>query len=409
MINAGTVGAYLELDISGFTQNLLTAGQLLDHFRKEYDDGFSGAGGLGNALLEGLAAPILAAGKAAVEFAGIFAGASEKVRSDAETVGGAVGGIGENMQTAVQAASRLCSDEIVSSASGVAEAVRSVSAALAENGDAWLVTANQQEGCGERISNSARDCANTVSSTFAELPESTRADMLNTWSGMRDELVSGQPALFAAAKSDGDGILGGVDSALGASSASGGMRGAGKNAVDSLRKGMEDKKPNAERTMKGILDSMVTAAGSVSFTGIGGGIVSGILKGMNDKKPSLVSTAASFAVSAAAAAKRALGIHSPSRVMMEVGRYTAEGMELGLQQGAGSLFKTASAISDETAAALSGISSRGLPVSGSYSAGYGDRLDRLLDAVEKLADSQTTMEIDGRSFGRLVRSASGAR
>ena len=141
------------------------------------------------------------------------------------------------------------------------------------------------------------------------------------------------------------------------------------------------------------------------FTGIGGGIVSGILKGMNDKKPSLVSTAASFAVSAAAAAKRALGIHSPSRVMMEVGRYTAEGMEQGLKQGSRSLYETASAISDETAEALSGISSHRVNLSGVHSTNYGDRLDRLLDAVERLADSQTTMEIDGRPFGRLVKEA----
>ena len=91
------------------------------------------------------------------------------------------------------------------------------------------------------------------------------------------------------------------------------------------------------------------------------------------------------------------------------GRFTAEGMEAGLKQGAKGLYETASAISDETAEALSGISSHRVSLSGAHSTNYGDRLDRLLDAVERLADSQTTMEIDGRPFGRLVRSASGAR
>ena len=78
-------------------------------------------------------------------------------------------------------------------------------------------------------------------------------------------------------------------------------------------------------------------------------------------------------------------------------------MEVGLLNGAGSLYETASAISLETAETLGDISTRGVNLSGVHSTNYGDRLDRLLDAVEKLADSQTTMEIDGRPFGRLVR------
>ena len=183
----------------------------------------------------------------------------------------------------------------------------------------------------------------------------------------------------------------------------------GQGLVTSMNAGLNSKKPEAVKTADGIMTSMHTAMSLVSFTGIGGNIVGGILRGINDKKPSLITSAASLAASAAAAAKRALGIHSPSRVMMEIGRFTAEGMEIGLKQGSRHLYETASAISDETAAALSGISSGGVNLSGVHSTNYGDRLDRLLDAVERLADSQTTMEIDGRPFGRLVRSAGGTR
>ena len=82
----------------------------------------------------------------------------------------------------------------------------------------------------------------------------------------------------------------------------------------------------------------------------------------------------------------------------------AEGMEVGLMQGAKGLYETASAISLETAETLGSISTRGVNYASAHSMNYGDRLDRLLDAVERLADSQTTMEIDGRPFGRLVRS-----
>lgn len=177
----------------------------------------------------------------------------------------------------------------------------------------------------------------------------------------------------------------------------------GQGLVTSMTGGMESNKPAAVTTAGGIMTDMHTAMGSVSFTGIGGGIVSGIIRGMTSGTPRLVAAASGFVSNAVTAAKRALGINSPSRVMMEVGRYTAAGMEVGLMQGSRHLYETASAISDETAAALSGISSGGVNLPGVHSANYGDRLDRLLDAVEKLADSQTTMEIDGRPFGRLVR------
>lgn len=213
--------------------------------------------------------------------------------------------------------------------------------------------------------------------------ESKETDATTSGEGLASAAVKpmGAPAPKAEAKKDGEG--------LGAS----------------LIGGVEGKKPDALKSVTGLMKSMVTAAGSVSFTGIGGNIVGGIIRGINSKKPSLITTASNLAAGAAAAARRALGINSPSRVMMEVGKFTAEGMELGLKQGSRGIYRTASAISDEAAAALGDISTRGLNLSGVHSTNYGDRLDRLLDAVEKLADSQTTMEIDGRPFGRLVREA----
>ena len=81
MINAGTVGAYLELDISQFSDNLLTAGQMLDSFRREHDDDFNGSGGLGQSLLTGLTSGLLSAGLALSDFVRQFGSASDSLRS----------------------------------------------------------------------------------------------------------------------------------------------------------------------------------------------------------------------------------------------------------------------------------------------------------------------------------------
>ena len=220
---------------------------------------------------------------------------------------------------------------------------------------------------------------------------------------LADKFNIGVESKESDAKKSGEGVANAAVKPMGAPTPQAQAKKSGQDVVTSMTGGMESKRSDAETTAGGIMTGMHTAMSAVSFSGIGGNIVSGILKGINQKKPSLISSATSLAQSAAAAAKRALGINSPSRVMMEVGRFTAEGMELGLLKGAENLYDTASAISEETADALSGISFRGAHFSGTHSTGYGDKLDRLLDAVEKLADSQTTMEIDGRPFGRLVR------
>ena len=303
----------------------------------------------------------------------------------------------------IDSVSALCGDIMTTFDSGLVPI-----ATTAESGInmALLNMVAEMEANGRKVPDEMRRLAEETLAQWDDLPDKAKEQMKNTWLGMKKELETGSQELYKAAEDNADSIINAVDNKMGIKSPSRVMREKGRYTVEGFRLGMEDEKPAALASVKGLMESMLTAAGSVSFTGIGHNIVGGILKGMNDKKPSLITTAASVAASAATAAKRALGINSPSRVMMEVGRFTTEGMELGLEQGAGSLYETASAISLETAEVLGGISSRGFNYASAHSMNYSDRLDRLdkiLDAVERLADSQTTMEIDGRPFGRLVR------
>lgn len=377
MINAGTVGAYLTLNITDFRDNLDYAGKLLRGFRSEYDDGFVPSDAASAALLGGLTVPLLAAGKAAADFALQFRSAFQSVGSSARDTSAVIAGVGP----VISAMTKSCRD------SGIA---------LDE-------FASRQADRQQQAFRSVRLTIDSVCAALNGLPRETRSAALASCQGMINSLADSRSALFAAAKSAADSVLGAVNRTLGASSASGGMNAAGKRAVISLGNGIVSQRSSALSAVGGIMRAMLQSASSVSFSGIGSNIVSGIVRGINQKKSGLISAAAALAASAAAAAKRALGIRSPSRVMMEVGRFAAEGMELGIRQGSRSLYQTASAVSDETAAALGGISAPGLRFSSALSSGSGDRLDRLLAAVEKLAASSATMEIDGRPFGRLVR------
>lgn len=125
-------------------------------------------------------------------------------------------------------------------------------------------------------------------------------------------------------------------------------------------------------------------------------------------KPKVLAVARSIASGISGVTRQTLQVKSPSRVMMEIGEYTTQGFELGLVKGKDSLYRTASDISLDTAEVLAGVSQARYNYQ-TPATDYGDRLDRLLDAVERLVASEPVMQIDGRPFGRLVRSHSLAK
>ena len=377
------MGAYLELDITQFKNNLLSAGNMLRQFKSEHESFFNGSGIPGAELLDGLIAPLFSAGRAATDFSGIFGRAMKNVRDDAAITGSAIGGIGTGF------------DRVYDSAAGV----------------------------------SAR-----ISAALDIIPDHAEKVIQSSCAGMKNGLNAALPALSAAAKKTGNGIV----SAFSDTAGSGKLLSIGSSAVVNLSKGMDSKKPYALSAVTGIMRGMYAAAGSVKFNGIGSSIVSGITKGLHSGKAGLMATAASIASGIAGRIKSVLKISSPSKVTQELGLFTVRGMELGLLQGehslyrAGSLaaesvgkgmldsltdgqktigssaaeFSGVSPVSADIARTLSGISYSGHAMAGFHSSNVSDRLDRLdkiLDAVERLADSQTTVEIDGRKFGRLVR------
>lgn len=132
------------------------------------------------------------------------------------------------------------------------------------------------------------------------------------------------------------------------------------------------------------------------------GTVEGMRRALERGKPKVVAVAKAIASDVENVVRKALKVQSPSRVMMAIGKHTTEGMELGMKQGKDSLYRTASEISTDTADVLAGISRARYDYQ-TPTTDYGDRLDRLLDAVERLTASEPVMQVDGRPFGRLVR------
>ena len=267
--------------------------------------------------------------------------------------------------------------------------------------NACLQMAATFEAEGKAVPQETAEMAEKILAEFDDLPDDAKEQIKNTCAGMLNELEAANPELYAAAEANGDSYISAFKRKMGIASPSKVMQEMGNNTIEGLILGMNAKKDSAVSTINGIMQNMLTAARGVDFTPVGSNIVGGILSGLNARKGSLLATAGNLANSISTKIKSALKINSPSRVMMEIGEFTTAGMELGLMKGSQSLYETASAISRDTAEALSGITPTvHTDFSGSFAE---DKLDRLLEAVERLADSRPTMEIDGRPFGRLVR------
>jgi hypothetical protein len=86
--------------------------------------------------------------------------------------------------------------------------------------------------------------------------------------------------------------------------------------------------------LNGIANGIRANSGAMGAAGanVGAAIIEGMIRGLLGAVGKLVSSAINAAKSALNAAKSALGIKSPSKEFMEIGRYSAEGMAIGLEK-----------------------------------------------------------------------------
>ncbi|WP_353419222.1 hypothetical protein PYH66_13990 (plasmid) [Staphylococcus delphini] len=83
-------------------------------------------------------------------------------------------------------------------------------------------------------------------------------------------------------------------------------------------------------SMRQSVSRMMASRGQFISAGIYA--MQGFVVGMNSQRGSVMAVAASIANAAASRIRSALKIHSPSRVFMEIGNYTGEGLAIGIHQ-----------------------------------------------------------------------------
>lgn len=126
--------------------------------------------------------------------------------------------------------------------------------------------------------------------------------------------------------------------------------GVGSNMAGNFVSGIGSKSTSAYNTAQDVAVTARNAMGSVSASTTGNNFVVGFINGMNGVD--IWSYAWNIGMSALDAIKSALGIASPSKKAMEVGRYFVQGAEVGVDQERERLIRRVAQISDDMTDAL---------------------------------------------------------
>ena len=182
------------------------------------------------------------------------------------------------------------------------------------------------------------------------------------------------------------------------------MLAAGLELIGGVIDAVIQKIPEMATEVGNLVQKGVDAVGEFvgEFFNAGANLIGGLINGVASKAGELVAAAKGAVDGAIQSAKEALGIASPSKVFMEIGGYTMEGFEVGVDKGAAD---AKSAVADVLDGAYYGARAR-LDVVQSMSPidGAGAASDGLLAELRSLhADMlQLKLWMDSKVVGSLV-------
>jgi len=144
----------------------------------------------------------------------------------------------------------------------------------------------------------------------------------------------------------------------------------------------------AAQQLSGMLFALGSQADqwSAQFADAGRRAGAGLQMGLISQRDGIIAAARQVALSAAAALRGALQIHSPSRITYEMGKYFDEGLMQGILDGVGRVEQTAIHLSDRSIQSLS------LP---QPSASPTSSMDHALSRI----DITIPLEVDGYRLG----------
>lgn len=212
--------------------------------------------------------------------------------------------------------------------------IDTLGASLAAQMQKHGVSLNNQFASGLLIEKPSVD--NAIQVTLNAVTDSVnRASLLSEGQRLmltgRDGIASGKPAVDTAMSAIMEGVKGKVQNTN--------MSPVGREKSQQLGQGIKSGDGEVWNAAQQTANHGKNGAGTVSFTDVGGAMTEGMASGARSRIGTLLSTMEGIARAAWQAAKRALGVNSPSRVFKrEIGYWIAPGIAEGVVSNAGTLY-----------------------------------------------------------------------
>ena len=126
----------------------------------------------------------------------------------------------------------------------------------------------------------------------------------------------------------------------------------GSHFGGSIASGISSQSGSAHGAGSSLAYSAYNGASSVSLSSAGSYAGYGFANGLAASAGSIYATASAIASNVAATIRRALDIHSPSRVTKALGKFTGQGFEIGLKDTGSAIFRTAKGLANQAIDAL---------------------------------------------------------
>ena len=129
----------------------------------------------------------------------------------------------------------------------------------------------------------------------------------------------------------------------------------GQESMTNFKNGVSNKLSDVKNAATDVISNVLSGIGGKlsEFTSMGSNLINGLKTGIQNAADSVVSAAKGVVSDAISSAKNLLGIHSPSKVFADIGKYSDEGFIQGLKSYSS---KVADASEDVGKSAINGIS-----------------------------------------------------
>jgi phage-related minor tail protein len=166
-----------------------------------------------------------------------------------------------------------------------------------------------------------------------------------------------------------------------------------------VKNAISDKINEAQAKIREIWSNIISFFKGINLYQIGKDIIQGLLNGISSMASQVWQKAKDIADGIKTRIRNALGIHSPSRVMMELGEYTGEGLAVGLSNSLGQISGMAEKMA---AAATPNISVPTIPSTPQSSATF--NFEGMLSGANFIVRSDNDIKAIARELGNYMKS-----